>query len=270
MLYDFIKNLDWIEVLSIFLDKGIDLIVIVIFGYIIIRIIDFLIDKFFDKTNFDRAVEQFIHNLTVWMLWLILLLFVLGYLGVDIGPILASLSIVGFITGFALKDVLANLAAGLLILATKPFKIGDMIKSGEVFGKVEKIGIASCELTTPDNLKITIPNATLWGNAIYDYNEYDTRRISIIIGVSYSNELKKVFTVIKNILKSEKKVLLKPEHQVLVANLGNDSVDIKINAWVKLQYIDDVTDSLNKKIKYEFEKHKIEFGQQSLNVNLIK
>ena len=270
MLYEFIKNLDWKQVLSIFLDKGIDLIVIVIFGYIIIRIIDFLLDKLFDKTHFDRAVEQFIHNLTVWMLWLILILFVLGYFGVDIGPILASLSIVGFITGFALKDVLANLAAGLLILATKPFKIGDIIKSGDIQGKVEKMGIASCELKTSDNLKITIPNATLWGNAITDYNEYEIRRISIILGVSYTNRLEKVFSTIQNILKSEKKILANPMHQILVIKLGDNSVDIQINAWVNIKHIEEVTHSLNKKIKEDFEKKKIHFGQQSLSVNIVR
>ena len=127
-----------------FTPKLITTVIILVVGYIIIRILVHIIEKFFDKVNFERSAETFIENIAKVALWGILLIVVLGNLGVNVSGLIAGLGIMGFIVGFALKDALGNLASGVFILFHKPFRVGDWVNIGGVVGGVEKIGIAAC------------------------------------------------------------------------------------------------------------------------------
>jgi small conductance mechanosensitive channel len=228
---------------------------ILIVGFIIIRILVHLIDKFFDKVNFERGAETFIENIARVGLWGILIIVVLSNLGVDVSGLIAGLGIMGFIVGFALKDTLGNLASGVFILFHKPFKVGDWIKVGGVVGGVERVGIAACVLKSPDNVKITIPNSKIWGDVIQNFHGNPTRKLfNLEVGISYASNMDKAIRTIEGILKQDKRILKDPEPQIVVKSLGDSSVNIAVRPAMKKEDYWGVYFDTIKKIKEEFDK----------------
>ena len=241
-----------------FTPKLITTVIILVVGYIIIRILVHIIEKFFDKVNFERSAETFIENIAKVALWGILLIVVLGNLGVNVSGLIAGLGIMGFIVGFALKDALGNLASGVFILFHKPFRVGDWVNIGGVVGGVERVGIAACVLKSPDNIKITIPNSKIWGDVIQNYTGNPTRKLrNLEIGISYDSNIDKAIKIIRDILKKDKRVLKDPEPQIVVKSLGDSSVNIAVRPAMKKEDFWGVYFDTIKKIKEEFDKNNI-------------
>ncbi|MBD3203870.1 mechanosensitive ion channel [Candidatus Woesearchaeota archaeon] len=269
-MLNFFKNADWNTLIPVIIDKIIGTILIIVIGYFLVRFVNNLLVKLLKKPRIDTTLKTFIESLVYWGMWIVILLILMSYIGVDIGPILASLSVAGFITGFAMKDVLSNLAAGMMILGNKPFKVGDYIKSGGISGTVKKIGISSSVLTTPENQKITVPNAELWGNPITNYSAYKTRRIDIKIGVSYEEDIDMVIRTLDEIVKEKKEILKEPEVSFFVSELGDYTVNIGLRCWTKIDDYWDILYFLNKKIKEVFEKKKISMPNPTMDINMRK
>jgi small conductance mechanosensitive channel len=263
---------EWLDSLYSYMPKIIGSLVILVIGYIIIRILVRLIEKFFDKVDFERSAETFIENMSKVLLWAVLIIVILSNLGVNVSGLIAGLGIMGFIVGFALKDTLGNLASGVFILFHKPFKVGDWIKIGNVVGGVERIGIAACVLKSPDNVKITIPNSKIWGDIIQNFHGNPTRKLfNLEVGISYDSDIDKAIEIIKNILKKDKRVLKDPEPQVVVKSLGDNSVNIAVRPSVKKHDYWAVYFDTIKKIKEEFDKYgvTIPFPQRDLWIREI-
>jgi small conductance mechanosensitive channel len=256
-----------------YLPKIIMVLVLVVLGYFVIKIIRKAVAKFFDKVNFDRALETFIENIIGFVFWVILFVIILANLGVDVSGLIAGLGIMGFIVGFALKDTLGNLASGMFILFHKPFKVGDWVNIGGVVGGVEKVGIAACTLNSPDNVKITIPNSKIWGDTIQNYTGNKIRKIfNLQIGISYSDDIGKAIKIIEDVLKKDKRVLKDPPPQVVVKSLGDNSVNIAVRPAIdKKDYWGVYFDSI-RAIKEEFDKKgvTIPFPQRDVWVKEMK
>lgn len=254
-----------------YLPKIISTVILLIVGYIIIKIIVKLVEHFFDRVEFDRTVEIFLENVVRVILWAILLVMILGNLGVDVSGLIAGLGIMGFIVGFALKDTLGNLASGVFILFHKPFKVNDWINIGGVVGGVERIGIAACQLRSPDNVKITIPNSKIWGDTILNYTGNDTRKLfNLKIGISYDDNIDKALKVIKKILDNDKRVFKEPPPQIVVDGYGDSSININIRPTVKTGDYWDVYFDTNKKIKEAFDKAGITIPYPQRDVHMKK
>lgn len=256
-----------------YLPKLIMVLVLVVVGYFVIKIIRKAVAKFFDKVNFDRALETFIENIIGFVFWVILFVIILANLGVDVSGLIAGLGIMGFIVGFALKDTLGNLASGMFILFHKPFKVGDWVNIGGVVGGVEKVGIAACTLNSPDNVKITIPNSKIWGDTIQNYTGNKIRKIfNLQVGISYSDDIGKAIKIIQDILKKDKRVLKDPPPQVVVKSLGDNSVNIAVRPAIdKKDYWGVYFDSI-RAIKEEFDKKgvTIPFPQRDVWIKEMK
>lgn len=249
---------DFLEKIVSYIPKLISAAVILIIGFIIIRILVRIIEKFFDRVDFDRSVETFIENIAKVGLWGILVIIALGNLGVDVSGLIAGLGIMGFIVGFALKDTLGNLASGIFILFHKPFKVGDWINAAGVVGGVERVGIAACVLKSPDNVKITIPNSKIWGDVIQNYTGNPTRKIfNLEVGISYDSNIDKAIKIIHKVLKDDKRVLKDPEPQVVTKSLGDNSVNIAVRPSCKKEDYWELYFDLVKAIKQEFDKNGI-------------
>lgn len=233
-------------------------VVIVFVAYVVIKIIDLIIRKVFEKTPFDRSLELFLEKLILTVLWIIVVVVVLGVLGVNVSAIIASLGIAGFVVGFALKDTLGNLASGVMLLFYKPFKLGDYIQSGGFEGSVKQIGVSACTLATPDNKKVVIPNSVLWGQPLINFTANKTRRIDLVLSVGYGDNLDKAMKVVSSVLKEEKRVLVDPPSVIAVQALSASSVDIVIKCWVKTKDFWDVKFTLTKQLKEACDKNKIE------------
>lgn len=238
--------------------KLISTVVILVVGYIVVRVVIKLVEHFFEKVDFERSAETFIENVVKVAMWAILLVVILANLGINVSGLIAGLGILGFIVGFALKDTLGNLASGVFILFHKPFRIGDFVKVAGIVGAVERVGIAACILRSKDNIKITIPNNKIWGDVIQNYHGNPIRKIyNLEIGISYDSNMDKAIKIIDGILKKDKRVLKDPPHQIVVKSLGDNSVNIAVRPAVKKEDYWGVYFDAIKKIKEEFDKNGI-------------
>jgi len=141
-------------------------IIIFIVGFVVISLINRYITHFFDKVDFDRTLEVFIQKTVKIFLWIILLIVVLSNLGFNVTGFVAGLGAMGIIIGFATKDVLSNLAAGMFLLINKPMKIGESVEIVKIKGTVKEMSMSSCVIITDDGEFVTIPNSKIWGNPI--------------------------------------------------------------------------------------------------------
>ncbi|MBW2991765.1 mechanosensitive ion channel family protein [Candidatus Woesearchaeota archaeon] len=237
------------------LEKAIWLVLILAVGWIVIKIITKIVSKFFDKVDFDRAAETFVENTIKVVLWAVLAILVLANMGLDVSALIAGLGIMGFVVGFALKDTLGNLAAGVFILFHKPFRVGDWINIDGTVGGVETVGVAACELKSPDGIKITIPNSKIWSGTILNYHGNKVRKLfNLDIGISYSDDIGKAINIIQEILKKDKRILKDPAPQVVVKELSDSSVNIAVRpAMSKDDYWDVYFDTI-RAIKEAFDK----------------
>jgi len=241
--------------------------VLLILGYFTIKIIKKIVFKYDKKIRMDASLANFMENTIGVVMWAILLIIVLASLGLNVTGLIAGLGIIGFILGFALKDTLGNLAAGVFILLHKPFAIGHWINVAGITGSVERIGIAACTLKAPDGTKITVPNSKVWGDVIQNYHGNPVRKLyNLEVGISYADDIGKAIKIIQEILKKDKRVLKDPSPQVVVKGFGESSVDIAVRPSVKKDdywgvYFDNV-----RKIKEEFDKNgiTIPFPQRDL------
>jgi small conductance mechanosensitive channel len=249
--------------------KVIGVLIILVVGYIIIKIISKALYHFFEKAEFEPTIEVFMQKVIKAFLWVILLLVVLNNLGVQVGPLIAGLGIAGFVIGFALQDTLSNFASGIFIMFYKPFKVGDWINVNNIVGGVEDIGIAATTLHSPDNTKIVIPNSKIWGNTIQNYTANPTRKLfNLTVSISYDDDISKAIKVIKNVLDGCDKVMKQPEPQIVVTEHGDSAIKIAVRPTVKNADYWDAFFYLNKTIKEEFDRNKITIPYPQRDVHL--
>ena len=194
----------------------------------------------------------------------------LAYLGVDIGPMVAAIGGAGFVIGFALKDSLGNFAAGLMILFYRPFDIGNFIKTSGVSGTVESLSLVSTILKTPDNQEVIIPNGKVWADVITNVTAKSTRRVDLIFGVGYEDDLLQVQSILEGILEKHKLILKDPESVVKVHELADSSVNFIARPWVKTADYWDVYWDITRQVKEAFDEAKISIPFPQQDVHMIE
>ena len=205
----------------------------------------------------DETLIKFLENIVYYALMVIVLLTALGTLGVETTSFLAVLGAAGLAIGLALKDSLGNFASGVMIILFRPFKVGDTVSAGGATGTVKEVGIFSSIFTTPDNQKIIIPNGAITKGSITNVNAYETRRIDLVIGVDYKDDIKKAKEVLTSVINSNEKVLKDKPVGVVVSELAEKSVNFTINVWVKTPDFAEVKFYLLENIKLSFDKEGI-------------
>ncbi|WP_417792781.1 mechanosensitive ion channel family protein [Terasakiella pusilla] len=195
-------------------------------------------------------------------------LFILDILGVNTASLIALLGAAGLAIGFALKDTLSNIAAGIMLLFLRPFRANDYIEFGSIQGTVKEINLFTTSFETFDGLFVSTPNGLLWGNSIKNYTKNGRRRIDIVVGISYSDSIDRGISVLSEIAKNEQRFLQEPSPIVMVASLAESSVNLQLRGWVKIEDYWQVNWDLNKLAKEEIEKAglSIPFPQRTLYI----
>lgn len=201
----------------------------------------------------DETLIKFLENIVYYALMIIVLLTALGKLGVETTSFLAILGAAGLAIGLALKDSLGNFASGVMIILFKPFKVGDTVTAGGVTGTVKEVGIFSSIFVTVDNQKIIVPNGSITTGSITNVNAYETRRIDLVVGISYKDDIKKAKEVLTNVATSNEKVLTEKGVAVVVSELAESSVNFTINVWVNTSDYGEVKFYLLENIKIAFD-----------------
>lgn len=223
----------------------------------------------FNKTSkIDDTLTKFLKNIIYYVLMVIVVLTALKQLGVDTTSFFAILGAAGLAVGLALKDSLGNFASGLMIIMFRPFKVGDFINAAGNAGTVEEISIFNTILKTGDNQKLIIPNGSITAGTIVNVNANDTRRIDLVVGVSYDDDIKKAKTILEDILNTQEKVLLDKGITVGVVDLADSSVNFNVRAWVKTDDYWEIRYALleNIKIRLDEEGISIPFPQRDVHV----
>jgi small conductance mechanosensitive channel len=209
--------------------------VIYIVGKWVVNRITALVRRLMDGRSVDPTLVNFLSNLVYAVLLVAVILAALDTLGLPVTSLLAVVGAAGLAVGLALKDSLGNFAAGVMLVLFRPFSKGDFVEAAGISGKVDEVRIFSTILTTPDNKQITIPNGLIAADAITNYTAKDMRRVDLVFGVGYDDDLKKAREVLTRICAEHALVLDDPATNIFVLNLGDSSVDFAVRPWAKTE-----------------------------------
>ena len=246
-------------------------IAVLIIGIIVVRIVTSALKKWMIKTKMAEILAEFTTRVLRMIFYVFVIGTALGFLGVEIGAALISISVVlGFVLGFALGDTLSNIASGFMVAVTKPFKAGDYVTTNGESGVIRNVGISVTELDTVDNKRVIIPNKLVWGGNITNYTRHPTRRVDMEMGVSYEDDLDKVIKTTMGLLKADKRVLTEPEPQVAVKEMADSAVVLVIRPWVKTKDYWNFFFDFQKAIKQKYDKEGISIPFPQRDVHLFE
>jgi len=223
------------------------------------RVVAKLVRNVLERTNnqLSQLLRRMIISLSKNIVLLVGLLIAAAQLGVSVGPVLAGLGVAGFILGFALQDTLSNFASGMMILLYRPFDVGDLLDAGGVFGRVNEMSLVNTTILTLDNQTLIVPNNKIWGDIIKNVTAQDVRRVDMMFGISYSDDIPKTEETLKEILDSCDLVLKDPEYMVHLHELGDSSVNFVVRPWAKTDDYWDVYWDITRKVKMVFDEKNI-------------
>jgi len=220
------------------------------------------------RLNISSLARDFFIKMTGRLIVLLGIIVAIAQLGIEVGPLLAGLGIVGFVIGFALQDTLSNFASGLMILVYRPFDIGDVIEAAGVMGKVDQMNLVSTMVLTFDNQLLVVPNKQIWGGVIRNVTHQDQRRVDMTFGIGYSDDIPKAEKVLTEIVTSHDKVLKDPEPVIRLHTLGDSSVDFVVRPWAKTDEYWDVYWDITREVKRRFDEEgiSIPFPQRDVHI----
>ena len=221
--------------IQIFASYGLD-----VFGAIAILIAGLFVAKWAHRApfralgrvnRFDQTLRGFFAKLVKYAVIIFTLLAVLNQFGVQTASLIALLGAAGLAIGLALQGTLSNVAAGVMLLIFRPYKFGDFVEVGGQSGKVHELSLFVTELNTGDNIRIFVPNSQIWGNAIKNVNFNDTRRVDLLIGISYEDDIGRAVAAIQAVIDAEPRIRTEPESLIAVSELADSSVNLVVRAW---------------------------------------
>lgn len=220
--------------------------------------------------KFSQLMQDFFISMFGKAVWFIGILIALSQIGLNLTPILTGFGIAGVIVGFALQDTLSNFAAGMMLLIYRPFDVGDFVAAGGVEGKVSHMSLVNTTIKTFDNQIIIVPNSKIWGDVIKNVTHERVRRVDMVFGVSYSDDVEFVEAVLNDIVTQHPSVLRSPEPVIKVHVLNNSSVDFIVRPWVKTDDYWDVYWDITKAVKIRFDREgiSIPFPQQDVHLHM--
>ena len=220
------------------------------------------------RAELEETLSRFLGNLLYVLLMTVVIITTINQLGVQTTSLLAVLGAAGLAVGLALQGSLANFAAGVLIVGFRPYKVGDYIEAGGTAGTVEAVQIFTTVLKSPDNRRIIVPNAHMTAGTITNYSANDTRRIDLVAGGSYADDLDKVRRILQEIVAADSRVLAEPAPTIAVSELADSSVNFVVRPWVNSADYWAVYFDLTEQIKKRFDQEgvSIPFPQRDLHV----
>jgi small conductance mechanosensitive channel len=236
-------------------------------GWWIVKFINRLVHKFFQKKDYDLALESFLQSFISIALKLLLFVLVITQLGVKSSSLVALVGAAGLAVGLALQGSLSNFAGGVLILIFKPFKVGDFISAQGVDGTVKEITIFTTKLNTFGNQVAILPNGQLSNNNIINYNAEETRRDKIDIGIGYGSNIKKAKEILLEICADKQGILKDPAPAVFVGELADSSVNLTLRFWARNEDFWDAHFFVIEETKMRFDKAGIEIPFPQLDVH---
>jgi len=232
-------------------------VVIFVLGRWLANMISKLVARAMTKAKVDPTLTNFVKNLCHIALLAFVVIAALKKLGIPMTEFTVVIGAAGLAIGFALQGSLSNFAAGVMLIIFKPFKVGDFVELAGKMGTVKEIQLFNTILNSPDNVRIIIPNGQVTGSNIMNFTVNGTRRIDLVIGVSYGDDLKKAHQVIENVISGDERILKEPAYTIAVSELGESSVNFVVRPWVNATDYWSVRFDITEKIKLALDKNGI-------------
>ncbi|MDB2331348.1 mechanosensitive ion channel [Alteromonas sp.] len=245
-------------------------IAIYVIGRLIVGLLLSVFRRVMAKSKYDAMLVDFLEAIISALLMLFVIVASLDQLGVDTTSLVAILGAAGLAIGLSLQDSLKNFAAGVMLLVFKPFKSGDFVEAAGTSGTVQKIGIFTSTMTTPDNKEIIVPNGAIYAGNITNYSAKETRRVDMVVGIGYDADLKKAKTILREMLEADERVLAEPAPTVAVAELADSSVNFVVRPWVKASDFWGVKFDFTEAVKLRFDEEGISIPFPQMDVHLHK
>lgn len=245
-------------------------IVIFIVGRIAARTISNSAAKAMIRGKVEQTLVTFIKNMLFAAIMVFVIIAAISKMGVETTSFAAVVAAAGLAIGLSLQGTLSNFAAGVLLIIFRPFRVGDYVEAGGTAGIVEEIQIFSTQMRSGDNKQVIVPNGQIMGSTITNYSAKPTRRLDLLIGVSYSDDLKKVRAVLEDILAKDERILPEPAPTIGVLSLGESSVDFAVRPWVKTDDYWPLLYELQETIKTRFDTEGINIPFPQRDLHIIK
>lgn len=247
-------------------------IIVMIIGFLVVRTLGRTADKALSNSErIDPTVAKFLSNVIRYALWVILGVTVLTQFGVQTTSIIAALGGLALGVGLALQGTLSNVAAGVMILLQRPFRVGEAISAGDVMGKVGIIGLFTTEIIQFDGIYVMVPNNELWNKPIVNFSRLPTRRFELVIGIGYNDDMALAREELLKLAAADERILDDPEPVAFVNALGASSVDIGLRVWAKTDDFWQVTWDLTEAAKARFDEAglSIPFPQREITIRPV-
>ncbi len=223
-----------------------------------------------EKKEVDPTLIGFFSSMLHGALIVFIVIAAIGKLGVQTTSFVAVIGAAGLAVGLALQGSLSNFASGVLLILFKPFKAGDVVKAGGEMGVIVEVGILTTEFKSPDNIKIIMPNSAIMGGAITNISAHPTRRVDMVVGVGYSDDLNKAKKIMEDLLAADERVLKDPAPTIAVSNLGDSSVDFVVRPWVNAADYWAVKFDFTKAVKEKFDAEGVSIPFPQRDVHLFQ
>lgn len=206
--------------------------VIFYLGRMVVGIVVNSIKKLLLARGMDEILVSFLTSIIRWVLLLFVIVAALSQLGVDTTSLVALLGAAGLAIGLSLQSSLSNFASGVMLIIFRPFTKGDFVEAGGATGVVQSISIFTTTMTTPDNKEIIVPNGSILSNNITNYSARDTRRVDMVFGISYDDDIRKAKQLLEEIIAADERVLKEPAPVIALSELADSSVNFIVRPWV--------------------------------------
>lgn len=245
--------------------------IILVVGWVVARTARGLTGKLMGRAHVDPTLIKFICNLVYMLMMAFVLLMAIGKLGVETASFIAVLGAATFAIGFALQGSLSNFAAGVMIMIFRPFKVGDWVEAGGAAGSIEEVGIFATVFKTGDNKKVIVSNSSVMGGNIVNYSAKETRRVDMVFGIGYGDDIQKAKDVLKRVVDADERVLKDPAVTIAVSGLGDSSVNLICRPWVKTSDFWAVFWHTHEQVKLAFDREgiSIPFPQRDVHLHQV-
>ena len=243
---------------------------IFLIGKFIVKMLVKVAKKLMFKAKVDNILVNFIASIINTVLLLFVIIAALDQLGVETTSLIALIGAAGLAIGLALQGTLQNLASGVMLIIFRPFNDGDFVEAAGVSGVVEQVGIFTTVMRTGDNREIIVPNGEIFGGTITNYSRRTTRRVDMVFGIGYDDDLLKAKEIIKKILDDDGRILADPAATIAVAELADSSVNFNVRPWCKTEDYWGVYSDTHEKIKLTFDAQGISIPYPQMDIHQDK
>ncbi|MBS93944.1 MAG: mechanosensitive ion channel protein [Chromatiales bacterium] len=250
--------------------KLISAILIFLIGRWVAKLIVNAVRKALDKTDMEDTLERFLCNMLNAVLLVVVIIAAIGALGVETTSLLTVVGAAGLAIGLALQGSLSNFASGVLIVMFRPYRVGDFIDAAGVAGTVEEVQIFTTILKTPDNKQIIVPNSQIMGGIITNVSANDTRRVDLVVGCGYDDNIDTVYRVLREILDSDDRILKDPAPTVDLNTLADSSVNFNVRPWCKKEDYWGVYNGVTEQVKRKFDEAGISIPYPQSDVHMYQ